>query len=278
MSQRVVATAYGGPEVLALVDTEVPAPGPGEVKVEVRAAGVNPADHKFVSGAFGSDPSRLPMPIGFEAAGVVSAVGEGAEGPAGPISVGDEVIVYPTSGAYATDVLAPASSIVPKPSTLGFEQAAGLLLTAATAVHALTAAGVAKGETVLVHAAAGGVGSAAVQLAARRGATVIGTASERNHEYVRSLGGTPVTYGPGLADRVRAVAPGGVDAAIDAIGSDEAIDASLELVSDPARIATVAAFGRERTGSRSSAAPTAQPCAKRHGSSWCASRRPASCG
>ncbi len=248
MSNHIVATAYGGPEVVSLVDYDVPSPGPGEVVIAVRAAGVNPIDYKFYSGAFGTDPAKLPMPVGREASGVVSAVGEGAEGPAGPISVGDEVMVYPGSGTFATDVLAPASSVLPKPSALSFEEAAGLLLTGVTAAHALAAAGIDEGETVLLHAAAGGVGSIVLQLAAARGAKVIGTASERSHEYVRSLGGTPVTYGAGLADRVRALAPDGIDAAIDAIGSDEAIDASLELVADPRRIVSIAAFGRGADG------------------------------
>lgn len=248
MSHHIVATAYGGPEVLSLVDYDVPPPGPGQVVIEVRAAGVNPIDYKFYSGAFGTDPAKLPMSVGLEAAGVVSAVGEGAEGPVGPVSVGDEVMVYPASGTFATDVRVPASSVVPKPSTLSFEEAAGLLLTGVTAAHALAAAKASGGETVLLHGAAGGVGSMVLQLAAARGVKVIGTASERNHDYIRSLGGTPVTYGPGLADRVRELAPDGLDAAIDAIGSDEAIDVSLELVADPARVVSIAAFGRGADG------------------------------
>jgi NADPH2:quinone reductase len=248
MSQRIVAAAYGGPEVLALVDYDVPPPGPGEVVIAVRAAGVNPVDYKFYGGAYGTDPAKLPRPVGLEASGVVSAVGEGAEGPVGPVSVGDEVIVYPASGTFATDVLVRASSVVPKPPGLGFEEAAGLFLTGVTAAHALAASGAAAGETVLLHAAGGGVGSMVLQLAAARGVKVIGTAGERNHAYVRSLGGTPVTHGPGLADRVRGLAPDGIDAAIDAVGSDEAIDASLELVADPARIVSIAAFGRGDDG------------------------------
>jgi NADPH2:quinone reductase len=260
MPQHIVATSYGGPEVLALVDVEVPPPGPGEVVIEVRAAGVNPIDWKLYSGAMGQDPTKLPRPVGMEAAGVVTAVGDGAEGPVGPISVGDEVIVYPGSGTFATHVKVKGSSVVPKPSGLSFEEAAGLFLTGATAAHALAAARAAEGETVLLHAAAGGVGTMVLQLAAARGINVIGTASERNHEYVRSLGGTPVTYGDGLADRVRALAPNGVDAAIDGIGSDEAIDVSLELVDDPSRVVSIAAFGRGADGiSLIGAGPGADP-------------------
>jgi NADPH2:quinone reductase len=118
------------------------------------------------------------------------------------------------------------------------------MLTGATAVHTLTATGVSEGETVLVHGAAGGVGRMVVQLASIRGARVIGTASERNHERLRALGAEPVTYGDGLADRVRELAPDGVDAAIDTVGTDEAVDVSLALVGDRSRIATIAAFGR----------------------------------
>lgn len=244
MSKYVVATAYGGPEVLSIEDEEVADPGPGEVVVEVKAAGVNPADLKSYNGTFGTDPAALPKRLGFEAAGVVTAVGPDASGPAGPIAQGDEVIVFRTVGAYAERILVAADLVVPKPENISFDEAAGLMLTGATAVHTLTATGVAEGETVLIHAAAGGVGLMAVQLAKLRGARVIGTASERRHEQLRHLGVIPVTYGDGLADRVRDVTPNGVDAAIDLVGTDEAIDVSLELVADRDRIATIAGFGR----------------------------------
>jgi NADPH:quinone reductase-like Zn-dependent oxidoreductase len=244
-ARAVVATAYGGPEVLTVVEEAVPEPRAGEVLLEVRAAGVNPVDWKRSSGAFGTDPSELPMRLGFEAAGVVRAVGEdGPAGPAGPIAVGDEVIAFRVAGAYASQLVVPASAVVPKPAGLGWEEAGGLMLTGATAVHALTATGVGAGDTVLVHAAAGGVGLMAVQLARVRGARVIGTARPERHELLRELGVEPVAYGEGLEERVRALAPGGVDAAIDAVGTDEAIDVSLALVPDRARIATIAAFER----------------------------------
>jgi len=155
MSRVVVAPAFGGPEVLTLVEQPDGEPGPGEVLLEVRAAGVNPADWKGYGGAWGTDPSRLPMRLGFEAAGVVSAVGEGAEGPAGPLAAGDEVIGFRLTGAYADRLVVPASALVPKPAGLAWEAAAGLMLTGATAVHALTAADVGAGDTVLVHGAAG---------------------------------------------------------------------------------------------------------------------------
>jgi NADPH:quinone reductase len=242
MSVAVVATAYGGPEVLSLVEIDPAAPGAGEVAVDVRAAGVNPADWKRYSGAWGDDPSALPLRIGFEAAGEVVDVGSGVE----DLEPGAPVIGYRVDGAYAERLVVPRSALVRKPETLSWEQAAGLLLAGATAVHAITATAIAEGETLLVHAAAGGVGSMAVQLAQARGARVIGTASPPSHDYVAALGAEPVAYGPGLADRVRALAPDGVDAAVDAVGGDEAVDVSLEVVPDRGRIVTLVPSGRAR--------------------------------
>ncbi|MVU76883.1 zinc-binding dehydrogenase [Nocardia sp. ET3-3] len=243
MATAVVATAYGGPEVLSLVEVEVPAPGPGRVTIAVRAAGVNPFDYKVYSGAFGTDPSKLPIRPGLEVSGVVTAVGPDAVGPAGPISVGDEVIAQ-VSGGYASAVDAAAASVVPKPADVEWKQAAGLLSVGGTAVHMLVAAGVGPGDTVLVHGAAGSVGALAAQLAVARGARVIGTASPGRHERLRAYGVEPVAYGPGLADRVRALAPKGIDAALDTVGTDEAVDVSLALVPDRNRIASIVAFGR----------------------------------
>jgi NADPH2:quinone reductase len=244
MSLVVVATAFGGPEVLSIIEQPTPEPGPGEARLEVRAIGVNPIDGKLYSGAFGADPARLPLRLGSEAAGVVTAVGPDATGPAGPVSVGDEVIAYRAPGAYATELVLPAQALVPKPAGLDWAAAAGLMLAGATAWHALAATDVGAGDTVLVHGAAGGVGLIVVQLAVGRGATVLATASPARHDVLRELGAVPVTYGDGLADRVRAAAPAGIDAALDLIGTDEAIDVSLELVADRARIATIAAAGR----------------------------------
>lgn len=243
MPRAVVATAPGGPEVLSLVDEAVGAPGPEEVRIEVRAAGVNPVDWKLYGSAMGAQAS-YPMRLGFEAAGVVSEAGAQALGPAGRVSAGDEVIAFRVSGAYAEELVAPASAVVPKPAEMSWEAAGGLMLAGTTAVHALTVADVGAGETVLVHAGAGGVGLMAVQLAVVRGARVIATASERHHEYLSQLGAEPTTYGEGLAERVRALAPDGVDAAIDCVGSEEAIDVSLQLVAERERIVTIAAAGR----------------------------------
>ncbi|HEY3759676.1 MAG TPA: NADP-dependent oxidoreductase [Solirubrobacteraceae bacterium] len=243
MARVVVATAFGGPEVLSLVDEPLDGPGGGEVRLAIRAAGINPIDWKRYSASAGAS-GELPMRLGFEAAGVVTEVGGEAVGPAGPIAVGDEVIAFRVDGAYADELVVPAETVVPKPSAMSWDQAGGLMLAGATAIHALTASGVGAGDTVLVHAAAGGVGLMVVQIARARGARVIGTASPRNHDYLRELGVEPTIYGEGLADRVRALAPDGVDVAIDCIGSDEALDVSLELVADRDRIASIAAFAR----------------------------------
>ena len=244
MATAVVATAFGGPEVLSVVEVPVGPPRPGQVLIEVRAAGVNPADYKMYSGAYGTDASSLPMRLGYEASGVVRAVGDGAEGPGGPLHLGDEVIAYPVRGAYATELVAPASSVLAKPAGLSFDQASGLMLAGVTATHALQATDVGVGDTVVVHGATGGVGLMVVQLALNARARVIGTANEKNHDLLRQLGAEPVSYGDGLAERIRALAPDGVDAAIDCVGTDEAMSTSLALVADRGRIATIAAFKR----------------------------------
>ncbi|SDD16218.1 NADP-dependent oxidoreductase [Rhodococcus tukisamuensis] len=239
MTHTVVAPEFGGPEVLTVIDEQVPPPGPGRVQVEVRAAGVNPADYKMYNGAFGTDPRSLPVRPGIEVSGVVVAVGDD-----GPFRVGDEVIAYTGTGGYTERLNVAATDVLAKPAALPWEQAAGLLTTGGTAVDALTTTAVTAGDTVLIHGASGGVGSLAVQLAVARGATVIGTARASNHSYLRELGAVPVEYGDGLADRLRAAAPDGFDAAVDTVGTDEAVDASLELVADRGRIVTIAAFGR----------------------------------
>lgn len=243
MSPVVVATAFGGPEVLSVIDEPTPEPGPGEARLEVRASGVSPVDYKVYNGLFGTDPGQLPLRIGLEAAGVVTAVGPDAAGAAGAISVGDEVIGFRAPGAYAAQLVVPGQALVPKPATLDWPQASGLLLTGVAAWHALAVTDVHAGDTVLVHGAAGGVGVMAVQLAIGRGARVVATASPAHHDFLRDLGAVPVAHGAGLADRVRAAAPDGVDAALDLIGTDEAVDVSLEVVADRARITTIAAFG-----------------------------------
>ncbi len=238
----VTANAFGGPEVVELTTVDLPEPAEGQVTIAVRAAGVNPSDVKRLAGSFGTP--ELPLRVGTEAAGVVTAVGPGAEGPAGPIAVGDDVIAYPIVGGFAEAITVKATSVLPKPGRLDWGQSANLLLTGVTAWHLLEATGVGAGDRVLIHGASGGVGLTAAQLAIARGAQVVGTASARNHELLRSFGVTPVEYGAGLADRVREAVPDGVTAALDTVGTDEALDVSVELVADRDRIATIAGFAR----------------------------------
>lgn len=235
MATVVEIEEFGGPEVLRLVERDLPAPGEGEVRIAVRAAGVNPADLKVRAGHFGG---TLPRRLGSEVAGVVTEVGPGVD----DVAVGDEVIAFRVVGGYASDLIAPRDALTPKPASLPWEQAAGLMLTGATAVHLLAATAVRDGDVVLVHGASGGVGQMVVQLAALRGARVIGTGSPRSHEVLRELGADPVAYGDGLADRVRELAPDGVDVALDLVGTEEALAVSLALVADPERIATIANF------------------------------------
>jgi NADPH:quinone reductase-like Zn-dependent oxidoreductase len=244
MSAVVIATAFGGPDVLEIANQAPGEPGAGEARIQIRAAGVNPVDYKVYSGAMGADPARLPLRLGSEASGVVTAVGPDAVGPAGPIGVGAAVIAFRAPGAYAAELVVPASALVLKPDTLDWAQASGLMVTGVTAWHLLAATGVGAGDTVLIHGAAGGVGVMAVQLAVGRGATVVATAAPANHDFLRGLGAIPVEYGTGLMDRVRAAAPGGVQAALDLAGSDEALDVSFVLVPDRTRIATILSFER----------------------------------
>jgi len=260
MRTQVVATAFGGPDVLSVVHQDVPVPGPGQVTVEVRAVGMNPVDYKLFSGYAGADDSALPMPVGFEAAGVVTAVGEGARGRGGAVAVGEEVIAYPITGAYADAVTVDASAIAPKPASMSFEEAAGLMLTGATAVHGLNAVGIIGGTTMLIHGVSGGVGLTAAQIAIVDGATVIGTASQRHHESLRARGIIPVAYGEGLLERVREAAPDGIDGAFDCVGTEEAIDVSLALVAHPRLVVTITAWHRLDDGAlgcaRAARAPT----------------------
>ncbi|WP_280702597.1 NADP-dependent oxidoreductase [Kitasatospora sp. GP82] len=243
---------YGGPEVVEYTELPDPKVGPDSVLVRVKAAGVNPVDWKIREGYLdGMLDVHFPLIMGWDLAGVVQAVG----GAVTEFRPGDEVIGYVRKdsvehGTYAELVSAPVRTLALKPAALGWAQAGGLPLAGLTAYQGLVRAlRVQAGETVLIHAAAGGVGSLAVQIAKALGARVIGTASERNHVYLRNLGAEPVAYGEGLADRVRALAPGGVDAAFDLIGGG-AVDVSLRLVADPARIASIADYGVVAKGGR----------------------------
>lgn len=242
MPKSVVANAYGGPEVLEVIDEELPAPGPGQVIVEMRAIGVNPVDYKRYSGAFGDDPRQLPVRPGIEGSGVVVAVGDDVP----DVRVGDEVILYAGSGAYAERVLVAAADVLPKPESLPWDSAACLLVAGGTAVDALTVTGVGEGDVVVIFGAAGGVGELAVQLAAARRAVVVGVAREQHHDFLRTLGAAPVAAGDGVVERILDTAPDGVDAVIDTIGTDEVVDAALALGAERDRIVTIVAFERAR--------------------------------
>jgi NADPH:quinone reductase-like Zn-dependent oxidoreductase len=241
-SRAVVAVAYGGPDVLRLVDIDPGEPGPGNVVVEVRAAGVNPTDWKGYAGAYGTNPKNLPMRLGYEVSGVVSAVGPSVRW----LSPGDEVIAWRVKGGYADRIVVSEQVTVRRPANLDWPAAAGLLLAGTTAVHTLSATGTRDGDVVLVHGGSGGVGRMIVQLAVLRGARVIATASPKQHDDLRDLGAIPVEYGDGLLERVHDAAreTGPVTVAIDAVGTDEALDTSVAVVADRDRIATIAGFRR----------------------------------
>lgn len=244
MALHWIAPDYGDLDAIELVEVEVPPPGPGEVTIEVRAAGMNPIEFKQIAGTYTKDPAALPLLLGSEVAGVVTALGEGAELATGGGAVGDEVIAYSVVGGYATSLNAPASDVFAKPAALGFPDGANLLLVGATAADMLRVTRVGRDDTVLVHGASGAVGASLIQQARLTGARVIGTASERNFPLVEQLGGEPVRYGDGLADRVRELAPDGIDAALDTVGTNEAVNVSIEFVVDRSRIVTIAAMAR----------------------------------
>ena len=234
MAQRIEFDAFGGPEVLHLRDFDTPQPGDGQVVIRNTAVGVNPYDWKFIAGKAGIPKRQFPLVPGNEGAGVIESVGAGVEG----FALGDEVIWRGYLDGYATHRLIAATSVYAKPADLSFSEAAGLPVAGGTAFAALEQLGVGAGDLVLVHAAAGGVGSAAVQIALHLGARVIGTASAPNHEYLESLGAIPVTYGAGLADRVRAV--GDITASVDFVGSAESIAVTRELLGEVPRAVTAA--------------------------------------
>lgn len=246
MAQRWIAPRYGGPEVLELVDTEITPPKEGEVTIDVRAAGVNPTDYKGVAGSYSKDPSRLPLPVGNELAGVISAMGPDTEIGSGGGAVGDEVIAFRVPGSYATSLNVPAADVFAKPASLDFPEAANLLLVGATAMDMIRVVGMRAGETILVHGASGSVGVILLQLARLQGVHAIGTGSEASFGRIRGFGGEPIAYGTGLEERVRQLAPDGVDAAFDCVGTDEATDVSLAVLKDRDRLVTIANAGRAK--------------------------------
>jgi NADPH:quinone reductase-like Zn-dependent oxidoreductase len=228
---------FGGPEVLEIVDLPDPHPGPGQVRIAVRAAGVNPSDWKKRQGLM---DTGLPQTLGHEAAGVVDELGEGVTDAA----AGDRVFGFSAGGAAQAE-LAVLSWYAPIPPALDFPGAAALPAAVETATRALDQLNVESGATLLINGASGSVGSAAVQLAVLRGARVIGTASPARHEYLRSLGAEPVAYGEGLIRRVRDLAPDGADAALDVAGSG-VLPELIELAGGQQHVLTIADFGGAR--------------------------------
>ncbi|MGW0246794.1 NADP-dependent oxidoreductase [Nocardia goodfellowii] len=230
--RAIAYSEFGGPEVLRVVEAPVPEPAGAEVRVAVRAAGVNPADWKMRSGALVFGEPKFPQFPGSEIAGFVDALGPDAHGHA----IGDQVFGWARSGGYAEYAL--SSALARKPEGLDWADAVALPVAVSTAAKVLDMLKVQAGETLLVNGASGAVGSMAVQLARAEGVVVIGTASARNQELVRGLGAIPTTYGDGLADRVRAVAPQGVDAVFDA--GQGGLPAAIELRGSTDRIVTIA--------------------------------------
>ncbi|MEU6722113.1 NADP-dependent oxidoreductase [Nonomuraea wenchangensis] len=227
---------YGGPGVVHVAEVEEPHAGPGTVRVAVRASGLSAGETRIRSGELrGVVPVTFPFRTGFDAAGVVDEVGAGVTG----VEAGDEVFgmtATTTRGANADHAVLVAWA--PKPAAWSWEEAGGAAGGVETATRVLDRLAAGAGHTVLVQGAAGGVGTVAVQLAVARGAAVIGTASERNHAFLRSLGAEPTTYGTGLAERVRALAPGGVDAVFDCAGGS--LPDLVAVAGDPARVVTIA--------------------------------------
>ncbi|KQS14372.1 alcohol dehydrogenase [Curtobacterium sp. Leaf183] len=241
MTKQWVAPRPGASEVLESIDVDVRPPGPGEVTITVRAAGMNPADTKHTRAA---DSSAYPIAIGYEVAGVVSAIGPDTEIASGGGAVGDEVLAFRVSGGWTEELTVPAADVFAKPASLDFPQAANLLLAGTTAPDVIRVTRVSGRDTVLLHGASGAVGVSVLQQLRPLGVRVIGTASERGADTVRRYGGEWIAYGDGLEARVRDLAPDGIDVAIDCVGTDEAIDVSLALVADRSRIVTIAAQQR----------------------------------
>lgn len=239
MSRAVRFEQYGGIDVLNVVDVADPVPGPGQLLVRVKAAGINPGESKIRQGMLHERwPATFPSGQGSDLAGVVESVGDGANG----FHAGDEVIGFTDNRASQAElVVIDAENATRRPAGVPWEVAGALFVAGATAWAAARSVDLTEGDTVVVSGAAGGVGSLTVQLARRAGATVIGLASERNHEWLRGHGVIPVTYGDGVADRIREAAPGGVDAFIDTVGSPY-VELALELGVAPDRIDTIADF------------------------------------
>ena len=246
--KAITYSEYGTPDVLELTDQPMPKVGPGMVLVKVKAASVNPVDWKIVSGGLdGMMDLQFPAIPGWDVAGVVESVGIDAP----QYQPGDEVIAYGRKdyvhgGSFAEYIALPERVLARKPATLDWNESAGLPLAGLTAYQVLTRLGTGEGKTVLIHGGAGGVGSLGIQIAKSLGASVIATASEKNHDFLRSLGAEPVTYGEGLADRVRALRPEGVDIVADFVGG--VLDATLAVLAEGGKHASIADAEVEQHG------------------------------
>lgn len=266
MPQAVRFNEYGDIDVLQVVDVPRPVPGPGQVLVEVKAAAINPGEAAIRQGVFAQRwPATFPSGQGSDLAGVVAALSAGvsagvsdgssagvSDGSSAGFSVGDEVIGFTDNRAsHAQFVLVEAANLTPRPAGVPWEVAGSLYVAGTTAYAAVRAVALSPGDTLVVSAAAGGVGSIAVQLAKSAGATVIGLAGPANHEWLAGHGVIPVAYGEGVADRIRAAASGRVDAFIDAFGGGY-VDLAIELGVRPERVNTVVDFAAvERLGVKS---------------------------
>lgn len=239
MARAIRFDEYGDVEVLRVEDVPRPVPGPGQVLVEVRAAGINPGEAAIRQGFLHSRfPATFPSGQGSDFAGVVASLGEGVS----DIAVGDEVMGFAdTRSSHAEFVVAEAANLTPRPDGVPWEVAGSLFVAGTTAYAAVGAVCPREGETVVVSGAAGGVGSLAVQLARLAGATVLGLASEANHEWLRELGVIPVAYGEGVLSRIRDAAPSGVHAFVDTFGSGY-VELALHLGIHPGRINTIIDF------------------------------------
>jgi NADPH:quinone reductase-like Zn-dependent oxidoreductase len=228
---------YGGVDVLNVVEVERPAPGPGEALVRVKAAGINPGEASIREGLLHERwPATFPSGEGTDLAGVVEEVGPGVES----VAVGEEVIGWSHQrSSHAELVAVPAEQLIAKPPGVPWEAGGALFVAGTTAYATVRAVGASAGDTVVVSGAAGGVGSLAVQLARRTGATAIGAAGEHNHQWLREHGVIPVSYGEGLVEWIREAAPGGVDALIDTFGGGYVQMAVEELGVAPDRIDTI---------------------------------------
>jgi len=248
--RAITYSRYGGHDVLELTELPTPKVGPDSVLVRVKAASVNPVDWKVRQGYLDAIMDvEFPVVPGWDVAGVVERVGLDTP----ELQVGDEVFGYVRKdwvqgGTFAELVAAPVRTLARKPESLSFEEAAAIPLAGLTAYQTIQRAGISAGQTVLVHAAAGGVGGFAVQIARALGARVIGTASERNHDHLRELGAEPVTYGDGLVDRVRTLAPDGVDVILDYGGTDAVAQAPALLAAGGTIASIVDARARDELG------------------------------